>query len=46
MCYDGKMGWTAEKLGPNSMYWKRLAQEVKKEPINDVKGRKHIILLR
>ena len=27
MCFDEKLGWVAETLGPKSIHWKRLARK-------------------
>nr|POE68486.1 hypothetical protein CFP56_74381 [Quercus suber] len=31
MCFDENVGWVAEKMGPISKHWKRLAREIKSE---------------
>ena len=40
MSYDGEKGRTAEKFGPNSRHWKRLAREVKEEKKAEIKNLK------
>ena len=42
MVFDETKGWTEEKLGQNSRYWKRLAREVKMEIKGEEKGPKSL----
>lgn len=48
MSYEEKMGWTSEKLVPNSKHWKRLAREPKGKNICEglgLESRKELVQL-
>ena len=38
MSYDENVGWVAEKIGPKSKHWKRLAREIKPDALKKSKS--------
>ena len=38
MSFDENVGWVAEKMGPKSKHWKRLAREIKSDALKKSKS--------